>query len=155
MNAGGGSMARIPSTVIRAAAVAFAVWLLPAAAQPQVSQQSQDVKEFSVWMESANQLNGKLGYFLKEKDGAESAKAAQEMQQTFTHVLSFFEAKKADAPAKYAKAAVEGFKKTEDLAAAGKLPEALQAYYDARENCEGCHKDHRVRGADGEWQIQY
>ena len=119
------------------------------------AQESEDAEKFSALMESANQLNGKLGYFLKEKDGEESKKAAQQMQQTFAHVLSFFEAKKAEAPAKYAKGAIEGFKKTEELAAAGKLPEALQAYYDARANCEGCHKDHRTRDADGNWQIKY
>ena len=109
------------------------------------AQQPEDDKEFSTWMESANQLNGKLGYFLKEKDGPESAKAAQEMQQAFTHILAFFTAKKAENPAKYAKGALEGFKKTEELATAGKMPEALQAYYDARAQCEGCHKDHRDR----------
>ena len=128
----------------------------PAAqAGSQASAPSEDEKEFFVWMDTVNQLNGKLGYFLKEKDGAESAKAAQEMQQAFTRVQSFFAAKKSAAPVKFAKGALEGFKKTEDLAAAGKLPEALQAYYDARANCEGCHKDHRVRGADGNWQIKY
>jgi len=72
------------------------------------SAQPEDDKEFSTWMESANQLNGKLGYFLKEKDGPESAKAAQEMQQTFAHIMSFFTAKKADGPLKYAKGAIEG-----------------------------------------------
>ena len=119
------------------------------------AQDNQELENFSAWMESANQLNGKLGYYLKEKDGEEAKKAAHDMQQTFTHVLSFFEGKKAEAPAKYAKSALEGFRKTEELAAAGKLPEALQAYYDARANCEGCHRDHRVRGPDGNWQVKY
>ena len=134
---------------------ALAAMIALACVQAASAQQSEDDKEFSTWMDSANQLNGKLGYFLKEKDGAESAKAAQEMQQAFTHILAFFTAKKADAPMKFAKGALEGFKKTEELATAGKMPEALQAYYDARANCEGCHKDHRVRGADGNWQIKY
>ena len=119
------------------------------------AQDSEELEKFSAWMESANQLNGKLGYYLKEKDAEESKKAAQEMQQTFAHVLSFFEAKKAEGPAKFAKGALEGFKKTEEFAAAGKLPEALQAYYDARASCEGCHRDHRVRGPDGNWQMKY
>ena len=143
-------MLRLVSRAALALVIALAFLQAPVQAQ-----QSEDDKEFSTWMESANQLNGKLGYFLKEKDGPESAKAAQEMQQTFTHIMAFFTAKKADGPLKYAKGAIEGFKKTEELSAAGKMPEALQAYYDARANCEGCHKDHRARGADGNWQIKY
>ena len=119
------------------------------------AQDNQDLEKFSAWMESTNQLNGKLGYYLKEKNGEESQKAAHDMQQTLTRVQTFFEEKRAEAPAKYAKSAIEGFKKTEELAAAGKLPEALQAYYDARASCEGCHRDHRVRGPDGNWQMKY
>jgi hypothetical protein len=144
-------MLRLVSKAVLVAAITFAFAQARASAQ----QPADDEKEFFTWMDSVNQLNGKLGYFLKEKDGAESAKAAAEMQQAFTHILKFFTAKKAAAPMKFAQGALDGFKKTEDLAAAGKMPEALQSYYDARANCESCHKDHRVRDSSGNWQIKY
>ena len=112
-------------------------------------------QQFFAWMDEVNQLNGQLGYYLKEKDGAEAAKAAHQMQQVFVKISAFFASKKTATAATYAKKAVEGFQQTGELAAAGKLPEALQKYYDTRANCEGCHKEHRVRTPDGNWQIKY
>jgi hypothetical protein len=121
----------------------------------QQPQQPKDEQEFFTWMEAVSQLNGKLGYYLKDKDSEESAKAAKQMQDAFTHIVAFFTARKVEDAAKFAQGALAGFKKTEELAAAGKMPEALQSYYDARENCEGCHQTHRVRNAAGDWQIKY
>lgn len=136
----------------------FALTLAAAFSNPALSQQppaDPAEQQFFAWMDEVNQLNGQLGYYLKEKDGAEAAKAAHQMQQVFVKISEFFASKKTATASTYAKNAAEGFQQTEELAAAGKLPDALQKYYDTRANCEGCHKEHRVRTPDGNWQIKY
>ena len=107
------------------------------------------------WMEAASQNVGRLALSIQYKETGEAASAAQDLQEIFDAVSQFFKEKNSAGAAKYASDARAGFRKVEELLAAGQLDEAYQTMQATRGNCENCHTEHRERAADGSYRIKF
>ena len=133
---------------VAAVVVGFTLALAIAAAQ-------EDDAAFEPLMERGSQMMGSLGVSLKEKDGPASVEAAKQAVAAFADIYTFFEKKNITDAMQFAKGVQDGFTQAGELAAAGKLEEALAKYQVTRTNCDGCHRAHRVRNADGSYSIKY
>jgi hypothetical protein len=113
-----------------------------------------DGAAFKPLMERGNQAMGMLGISLKEKDAAGSVDAAKQAAAAFADIYAFFEKRKTADAMQFAKGVQEGFTQAGDLAAAGKLDEALAKFQATRTHCDGCHQAHRTRNTDGSYSMK-
>ncbi|HWP85118.1 MAG TPA: hypothetical protein VNN17_08010 [Terriglobia bacterium] len=116
---------------------------------------AQEETKLPEWMEAASQNVGRLALSLQDKNKAEAAAAARDLQEIFRAVGHFFEENNSAGAAKYAAQARAGFRKVEELIAAEQLEEAYKIMQATRGNCEFCHREHRERAPDGTYRIKY
>jgi hypothetical protein len=145
------------AAILMACAVALpvaATLAVPAQDSPSDDEAASE-QVFEQMMERGSQMMGMLGISLKEKDTPASVDAAKQAAAAFGEMYAFFEKKKVADAMQFAKGVQDGFTQAGELAAAGKLEEALAKYQVTRTNCDGCHRAHRTRATDGSYTIKY
>jgi len=111
-------------------------------------------EEFERWMKqtSANYASAQKG--IKAKQAAETAVAGDKLAELFEHVKSHFEGHKMADGISFAKTAHDAAK---DLAADAKAGNWERASADIKtigSTCQGCHAAHRVKKANGEYEMK-
>lgn len=91
---------------------------------------------------------------LIESDLSGAAAAAEKVKEAFGELEAYWKMKGANDAVGFAHNVVMDAEKVRAAAAAGNKDGALAAADSLRANCGSCHQAHRVKAADGSWQIQ-
>jgi hypothetical protein len=141
---------------MRGALLAILILIAVAGAAAQDGATAQEEEgAFEALMERGIQAMGGLGISLKEKDAPASVDLAKQASAAFAEMYAFLAKRNAAGPMAFAKAVQVGFAEAGELAAAGKLEEALAKWQTTRAHCDGCHRAHRVRATDGSYTLKY
>jgi cytochrome c556 len=91
---------------------------------------------------------------LIESDLGGAAAAADKVKAAFGELEAYWKMKGANDAVGFAHNVVTEAEKVRAAAAAGNKEGALAAADSLRTNCGSCHEAHRVKAADGSWQIK-
>ena len=111
------------------------------------------VDEYAKLMKPAAAANGKLQKSF-EADLDTTAATAAEVSRAFEEIEAFWAKRNVDDAQEFAGNIQEAADAAEEAAKAGNKEEAMAAAKEIGANCQGCHKAHREKGADGNWMIK-
>jgi hypothetical protein len=109
--------------------------------------------EYAMLMKPAAAANGKMQKSI-EADLAVTAASATEVKAAFQQIEQFW-AKRGVADAQeFSKNVQQAADEVHAAATAGNKEQAMAAAKQIGANCQGCHKVHREKGADGSWMLK-
>jgi len=111
-------------------------------------------EEFEAWMKQTNANFSSLQKTVAAKNGQETVAAADKLAELYDHVRAHFEDDKLADGVKLAKT---GHDTAKDLAAVAKSGEWDKAAADLKTiggTCQTCHAAHRVKKADGTYEMK-
>ena len=110
-------------------------------------------EEYQTAMRAGAGANGEMRKLL-ESDLTAAAAAAERVKTAFGELEAYWTAKGANDAVTFAHNVVTAAEQVRAAAAAGNKDAAVAASQSIGANCGSCHEAHRVRGADGSFQIK-
>ena len=110
-------------------------------------------EEYQAAMRAGAGANAEMRKLI-ESDLNGAAAAAEKVKEAFGELEAYWKMKGANDAVGFAHNVVMDAEKVRAAAAAGNKDGALAAADSLRANCGSCHEAHRVRNADGNWQIK-
>ena len=110
-------------------------------------------EEYQTAMRAGAGANAEMRKLI-ESDLSGAAAAAGKVKEAFGELEAYWKAKGANDAVGFAHNVVTEAEAVRVAAAAGNKDGALAAADRLRANCGSCHEAHRVKAADGSWQIK-
>ena len=110
-------------------------------------------EEYQAVMRAGAGANGEMRKLI-ESDLNGAAAAAERVKTAFGELEAYWKAKGATDAVTFAHNVVTAAEQVRAAAAAGNKEAAAAASQSIGANCSGCHEAHRVRNADGTFQIK-
>jgi|SRR5579872_1446021 len=111
-------------------------------------------EEFEGWMKQTNKSFASAQKGIAAKQAAETAAAGDKMAELFEHVKAHFEGHKMADGIGFAKAAHDASKELAADANTGNWEKASADIKTIGSTCQGCHAAHRVKKANGEYEMK-
>lgn len=109
---------------------------------------------FEGWMKQTNKNFASAQKGVAAKQAAETAVAGDKMAELFVHVKAHFEEHKWADAIGFAKTAQDASKELAADAKAGNWDKASADVKTIGSSCQGCHAAHRVKKANGEYEMK-
>jgi cytochrome c556 len=109
---------------------------------------------FEGWMKQTNKSYVSAQKGIAAKQTSETAAAGEKLAELFEHVRSHFEGHKMADGIGFAKTAHDAAKDLAADANAGNWEKASADIKTIGTTCQGCHAAHRVKKANGEWEMK-